>query len=100
VANLDLRVVDKDLRARVKDWRELLGLQTPIGRQIVAKLLDEKRIVFTPLADARRSSPATRTLGNCYRGLCYRRYGVPQPVPLLVTSLFFRGLWLSHRKVA
>jgi len=50
VSNLDVGRIERDLRARVKDWRSLLRRQTPISRQILTKLLAD-RLVFMPRAE-------------------------------------------------
>jgi hypothetical protein len=39
VSSLDVRRIERDLQARVKDWRTLLRRQVPVARQIVTKLL-------------------------------------------------------------
>jgi site-specific DNA recombinase len=43
----DPRRVERDLRTRLDEWRELVGRQTPIARQVLAKLLDGK-VAWTP----------------------------------------------------
>lgn len=48
---IDLPRIEKDLRARLKDWRGLLSGQVAVSRQILVKLLDD-RLTFTPQADA------------------------------------------------
>jgi hypothetical protein len=40
VFSLGVRRIERYLRARVKNWRMLLGRQVPIARQIVTKLLE------------------------------------------------------------
>jgi hypothetical protein len=43
--------VERDLRNRLKEWRQMLGRHTPLSRQIVMRLLDGK-IAWTPHRDA------------------------------------------------
>ena len=50
VSDLDVGRIERDLRARVKDWRSLLRRQTPVSRQILTKLLAD-RLVFMPRAE-------------------------------------------------
>ena len=46
-ARLDVRQVEKDLRAKLDDWKGLLHRQTPQARQVLKKLLAGP-ILFTP----------------------------------------------------
>ena len=39
-----MKRIERDLRARVKKWRALLGRQVPVARQIVTKLLDGRLV--------------------------------------------------------
>jgi hypothetical protein len=50
---IDPRRIERDLRKRVADWRRLLTQHTPIARQIVTKLLED-RIVWTPQPEEKR----------------------------------------------
>ena len=52
VSRVDMGRVGRELRARVKDWRALLGRPAPVARQILAKLLDTK-LVFRPRPEDR-----------------------------------------------
>jgi site-specific DNA recombinase len=51
LSTFDARTIERDLRARVNEWRALMGRQTPLARQILVKLLDG-RIVWTPNVEA------------------------------------------------
>jgi hypothetical protein len=52
LGSFDVRHIERELRARLADWRELLHRQVPIARQVVTQLLDG-RIVCTPHRDER-----------------------------------------------
>jgi site-specific DNA recombinase len=43
----DVKRIERELRKRLSDWRELLHRQTPVARQMVSQLLDG-RVVCTP----------------------------------------------------
>ena len=78
VAQLDVRRIEKDLRAKVKDWRGLLRRQVPVSRQIVTKLLDD-RLVFTPRPENRSYEFAGRaTLGKFLQGVVLPQVWRPQ----------------------
>jgi hypothetical protein len=49
---LDIRRIERELRKRLADWRELLRRQAPGARQVVSHLLDG-RILCTPSQDER-----------------------------------------------
>lgn len=68
VSRVDMRRVERDLRARVKDWRELLRRQAPISRQIVLKLLDG-RLVFTPHEDRSWKFTGLASVGKLLEGI-------------------------------
>jgi hypothetical protein len=55
----DAAAVERDLRARVVDWRGLLRRQTPLARQVLARLVDGK-IAWTPRRDLGRYEFAGR----------------------------------------
>ena len=81
VAQLDVRRIEKDLRAKVKDWRGLLRRQVPVSRQIVTKLLDD-RLVFTPRPENRSYEFAGRaTLGKFLQGIVLPQVWRPQGEP-------------------
>jgi site-specific DNA recombinase len=48
----DVRRIERELRKRLADWRELLRRQAPVARQVVSHLLDG-RILCTPNKDER-----------------------------------------------
>ena len=48
----DVRRIERELRKRLADWRELLRRQAPIARQVVSHLLDG-RILCTPNQEGR-----------------------------------------------
>ena len=52
MARFDARGVETDLRRKLADWRALLGQHTPVARQMVLKLLDGGRILWTPRPEA------------------------------------------------
>jgi hypothetical protein len=78
LSTLDVRRVERDLRAGVKDWRALLGRQTPIARQIVTKLLDEDRFVFTPRADRSWEVTGRASFGKLFQGIVLPQVWRPQ----------------------
>jgi hypothetical protein len=49
---LDVKRIERELRARLTERRDLLRRQTPVARQIISQLLDG-RIVCTPHKDER-----------------------------------------------
>lgn len=67
VGHLDVKRIEKDLRARVKEWRGLLGRQVPIARQIVTKLL-AGRLLFTARADRSYEFTSRVSLGGLLQG--------------------------------
>ena len=68
VSSFDVRRVEKDLRARLEDWRAMLRRQGPIARQMLTKLIDG-RLTFTPDAEQRLYTfSGTATLGNLLNG--------------------------------
>jgi site-specific DNA recombinase len=71
VGQLDVKRIERDLRARVKEWRALLGRQVPVARQIVTKLLDG-RLVFTPREDRSYDFSGRVSLGGLLQGTVYR----------------------------
>ena len=78
-ARFDPRRVERELRKRLTEWRDLLGRHTPIARQIVTKLLDG-RIVWTPKPEAGCYEFHGRTvLDRLLTGLITPDFGVPCP---------------------
>jgi hypothetical protein len=72
LAPIGRTAVERQLRARLDEWRGLLGGQIAWTRQILAKLLDG-RITMRPIIGKRSGSPAFRvqiplTLRRCSRG--------------------------------
>ena len=67
VGHLDVKRIERDLRARVKEWRALLGRQVPVARQIVRKLLDG-RLVFTAREDRTYEFNGRVSLGGLLQG--------------------------------
>lgn len=67
VSHFDARRIEKDLRGRLKEWRPLLHRQTPLSRQVVARLLDSgQKIAWTPHKDEGcTSSPAAPRSTDC-----------------------------------
>jgi len=53
LSGFDVKRIEQDLVNRLTEWRSLLKRQTPIARQVLARLLDGK-IAWTPRPDARR----------------------------------------------
>ena len=51
LSTFDVRQVERDLRARVAEWRSLMRRQTPLARQVLSRLLDG-RVAWTPRKDA------------------------------------------------
>ncbi len=68
VSQADVHRLESSLRAKVKDWRAVLGRQAPISRQIVAKLLDG-RIVFTPQEDRSWTYVGQASYGKILQGV-------------------------------
>jgi hypothetical protein len=64
----DVRHIERELRARLTDWRGLLGRHTPIARQMLVKLLDG-RVVFTPKQDGLYAFHGRAALGKVLQGL-------------------------------
>jgi hypothetical protein len=77
VGHLDVKRIERDLRARVKEWRGLLGRQVPVARQIVAKLLDG-RLVFTPRDDRTYEFRGRVSLGGLLQGTVLPRVWRPR----------------------
>jgi hypothetical protein len=50
LSGFDVRCVERELRRRLTEWRQLLRRQTPLARQVLSRLLDG-RIVWTPRKD-------------------------------------------------
>ena len=51
LSTFDVKRVERDLRKRLTEWRRLLHRQTPLARQVLARVLDG-RIAWTPNKDA------------------------------------------------
>ena len=51
LSGFDPRTVERTLRQKLAEWRGLLRRQTPLARQVLARLLDG-RIVWTPNREA------------------------------------------------
>jgi site-specific DNA recombinase len=68
VSRLDVRKIERDIRARVKDWRGVLDRQTPVARQIVGKLLGDQRLVFTAKKDKTYEFTGRASLGALLQG--------------------------------
>jgi hypothetical protein len=60
--------VERELRARLADWRGLLQRHTPLSRQILMKLLD-KRLTFTPRPDRAYEFAGKVQFGEVFRGI-------------------------------
>ena len=71
-----MRRYERDLRARVKDWRALLGRQVPIALRIVTKLLDG-RLVFTPRKDRAYEFTGRVSIGRLLQGIVLPSGGRP-----------------------
>ena len=56
---LEPRTVERELRKKLDEWRGLLRRQTPVARQVLARLLDG-RIVWTPSKEERTYAFAGR----------------------------------------
>jgi site-specific DNA recombinase len=68
VTDFDVRQVERDLRARLKEWKALLQRQTPISRQIVTKLV-AGHLVFTPREDRAYQFAGNAHLGKLLQGI-------------------------------
>jgi hypothetical protein len=68
VTDFDVRQVERDLRARLKEWKALLQRQTSISRQIVTKLVDG-HLVFTPREDRTYEFAGKAHLGKLLQGI-------------------------------
>jgi len=65
----DVGRIEQELRARVREWKALLARQPLLSRQIVAKLVGEHRIVFTPREDGTWAFRGHATLGKLFEGI-------------------------------
>ena len=97
VSSLDVRHIERDLRARVKDWRALLGRQVPIARQIVTKLLDG-RLVFTPRKDRAYEFTGRVSIGRLLQGIVLPSGWRPLPEcrPKVVSDLLRQDVWIGQ----
>jgi hypothetical protein len=82
IGPIDRVDVERQLRARLAEWHELLSGQMAWTRQILAKLLTGK-ITMSPIIDKRSGSPAFRvqipfTLQPLFEGLICPK-GVASP---------------------
>ena len=84
----DVRHIERELRARLTDWRGLLGRHTPIARQMLVTLLDG-RVVFTPKQDGLYAFHGRAALGKVLQGLVPQVFE-PRGVTLLTVT--FRGV--------
>ena len=67
-SHCDIAGVERDLRARLKNWRGLLRGYAPNARQVLAQLIDG-RLTFTPEPEARRYRfSGTASLGSLVLG--------------------------------
>jgi hypothetical protein len=65
----DVGRIEQELRAPVREWKALLARQPLLSRQIVAKLVGEHRIVFTPREDGACEFRGHATLGKLFEGI-------------------------------
>ena len=78
VSEVDICRIERDLRARVKDWRSLLRRQTPVSRQIITKLLTG-RLVFMPRPEEDRYEfSGEAQLGKLMQGVVLPQVWRPQ----------------------
>jgi site-specific DNA recombinase len=68
LTDFDVRKVERELRKRLADWRGLLGRQTAVSRQIVAKLVSG-RLVFTPQPDRSWTFTGQVQFGKLFKGI-------------------------------
>ncbi len=72
----DVRRIERELRKRLADWRELLRRQTPVARQIVSHLLDGTSPVHPePGRTALHADRPREVRPAAKRGSSYSRYG-------------------------
>lgn len=69
ISKTDVQRIENDLKTRVREWRELLGRQIPIARQIVGKLIGEHRIEFVPQPTGEWTFSGQATLGKLLSGV-------------------------------
>lgn len=79
LSDKDVRGIERDLRARVQNWRALLGRQAPVARQIVATLLDGQRLVFAPREDRAWTFKGRIGIGRLLEGIVLPQVWRPQP---------------------
>jgi hypothetical protein len=68
VSHIDVRQVERELRAKLDDWHGLLQRRTPLSRQVVTKLLDG-RLMFTPRPDRAYEFAGQVQFGNLLEGI-------------------------------
>ena len=78
LSTFDARHIEKNLRARLKEWREMLHRQTPLSRQVLTRILEGEKIAWTPrpdkgIYDTRDAASLDRLLGLEF----YARGSVP-----------------------
>ena len=80
-ARFDRRVVEKDVRTRLKDWRDALDQKPTLRRQILSKLLTDKIVLRPTTTDDGKPAyevEANFTLGRFFSGILCPR-GVASP---------------------
>jgi recombinase-like zinc beta ribbon protein len=68
VTDFDVPQVERELRAKLADWRGLLQRHAPLSRQILANLLDG-RLVFTPRPDRTYEFAGKVQFGKFLKGI-------------------------------
>ena len=82
LSSFDPRRIERDLRKKLDEWRGLLRRQTPLSRQVLARLLDG-RIVWTPNKDEARYEFSGRVrFDRLLSGVVFTR-GMASPTGLL-----------------
>ena len=69
VSASDVQKIERLMRPKLADWRQMLRRHAPLARQILMRLIDG-RLTFTPdVAQRIYTFTGTATLGNLLRGL-------------------------------
>ena len=98
VSDLDVGRIERDLRARVKDWRSLLRRQTPVSRQILTKLLAD-RLVFVPRAEeGGYDFSGEAQLGKLMQGVVLPQVWRPKAFPVGTASTAGCSRWICSER--
>lgn len=99
VSHLDVGRIERDLRARVKEWRALLQRQAPVSRQIVTKLLGPNRLIFAPQPDRSWVFTGRASFDKLLQGIVLPQVWRPTRLQVGIRWPRFCATWPNYRRL-